>query len=101
MHIISTFVLRYKEVTGGFDLLPKAFLDVLNDSILLNSKVKCIAHSDKGVIVSYQTGQQSSFTDLHADVVLVTTTAKAALFIDFVPPPLHQKDGGTEGSSLR
>lgn len=73
-------------MTGGFDLLPKAFLDVLNDSILLNSKVKCIAHSDKGVIVSYQTGQQSSFTDLHADVVLVTTTAKAALFIDFVPP---------------
>lgn len=85
MYIISTFVLRYEEVTGGFDLLPKAFLAVLNDPILLNSKVKCIAHLDKGVIVSYQTGQQSSFTDLHADVVLVTTTAKAAPFIDFVP----------------
>uniref|UniRef100_A0A8C9XJU3 Amine oxidase domain-containing protein n=1 Tax=Sander lucioperca TaxID=283035 RepID=A0A8C9XJU3_SANLU len=59
----------YYEVTGGSDLLPKAFLN-----------------SNKGVVVSYQTGQQSSLTDLSADVVLVTTTAKAALFIDFDPP---------------
>ncbi|TDG99388.1 hypothetical protein EPR50_G00193810 [Perca flavescens] len=49
-------------------------------------KVKRISQSNRGVIVSYQTGQQSSLTDLSADVVLVTTTAKAALFIDFDPP---------------
>ena len=63
-----------------------AFLDDLDVPILLNSKVKCISQSDKGVTVSYQTDQRSSLTDLHADVVLVTTTAKAALFIDFDPP---------------
>ncbi|XP_044039947.1 L-amino-acid oxidase-like [Siniperca chuatsi] len=76
----------YDEVTGGTDLLAKAFLTVLDDPILLNSKVKHISQSHKGVVVSYQTGQQSSLTDLPADVVLVTTTAKAALFIDFNPP---------------
>ncbi|XP_035850175.1 L-amino-acid oxidase-like [Sander lucioperca] len=76
----------YYEVTGGSDLLPKAFLNVLDVPILLNSKVKRISQSNKGVVVSYQTGQQSSLTDLSADVVLVTTTAKAALFIDFDPP---------------
>uniref|UniRef100_A0A8C9XLT7 Amine oxidase n=1 Tax=Sander lucioperca TaxID=283035 RepID=A0A8C9XLT7_SANLU len=76
----------YYEVTGGSDLLPKAFLNVLDVPILLNSKVKNISQSNKGVVVSYQTGQQSSLTDLFADVVLVTTTAKAALFIDFDPP---------------
>ncbi|KAF1380934.1 hypothetical protein PFLUV_G00169220 [Perca fluviatilis] len=76
----------YYEVTGGSDLLPKAFLNVLDVPILLNSKVKKISQSNRGVIVSYQTGQQSSLTDLSADVVLVTTTAKAALFIDFDPP---------------
>uniref|UniRef100_A0A8D0CRZ6 Amine oxidase n=1 Tax=Sander lucioperca TaxID=283035 RepID=A0A8D0CRZ6_SANLU len=76
----------YDEVTGGSDLLTKAFLTVLDVPIHLNSKVKRISQSDKGVIVSYQTGQQSSLTDLSADVVLVTTTAKAALFIDFDPP---------------
>ncbi|XP_070710446.1 L-amino-acid oxidase-like isoform X2 [Pempheris klunzingeri] len=76
----------YAEVTGGSDLLPKAFLDVLDVPILLNSTVKRISQSDKGVIVSYQIGQQPFLTDLYTDVVLVTTTAKAALFIDFVPP---------------
>ncbi|XP_062300993.1 L-amino-acid oxidase-like [Scomber scombrus] len=76
----------YYEVTGGSDLLPKAFLSVLDVPILLNSKVKHIRQSDKGVIVSYQTGNQFPMTDLHADIVLLTTTAKAALFIDFDPP---------------
>ncbi|XP_054457227.1 L-amino-acid oxidase-like [Anoplopoma fimbria] len=77
---------KYDEVTGGSDLLTKAFLPVLDVPILLNSKVKRISQSDEGVIVSYQTGHQTSLTDLSADTVLVTTTAKAALFMDFDPP---------------
>ncbi|XP_018559753.1 L-amino-acid oxidase [Lates calcarifer] len=77
---------KYDEITGGSDLLPKAFLSVLDGPILLNSKVKCIVRTDKGVSVWYETDQQSALTELVADVVLVTTTAKAALFIDFDPP---------------
>ncbi|XP_026225437.1 L-amino-acid oxidase-like [Anabas testudineus] len=79
---------KYEEVTGGSDLLPTAFLKVLNGPILLNSKVKRISQmpNDKGVIVSYQTENKSSLTNISADIVLVTTTAKAALFIDFDPP---------------
>lgn len=72
-------------MTGGSEHLPKAFLNGLDVPILLNSTVKRISHSDE-VTVSYQRGQQSNFTDLKADFVLVTTTAKAALFIDFDPP---------------
>ncbi|KAK5893096.1 hypothetical protein CgunFtcFv8_006001 [Champsocephalus gunnari] len=75
----------YYEVNGGSDLLTTAFLNVLHVRILLNSKVKRIRQSDQEVIVSYQT-DPGLLTDLHADVVLVTTTAKAALFMDFVPP---------------
>ncbi|KAK2899549.1 hypothetical protein Q8A73_012678 [Channa argus] len=74
----------YMEVAGGSDLLTKAFLKDLHVPILLNSKVKHIIRSPKNVIVSYQREQQSSF--IHADAVLVTTTAKAALFMDFHPP---------------
>ncbi|XP_035850172.1 L-amino-acid oxidase-like isoform X2 [Sander lucioperca] len=78
---------NYTEVTGGSDLLIKAFLNVLEGPILLNSKVKRIrSDKDKGVIVKYQPGQQSRVINLPADVVLVTTTAKAALFMDFDPP---------------
>lgn len=69
------------------DLLLRAFLAVLHEPVLLNSKVKRIIQSDGGVTVSYQKGQQSSVTDLQADAVVVTTTARAALFIDFVPSP--------------
>ncbi|KAI4800453.1 hypothetical protein KUCAC02_009681 [Chaenocephalus aceratus] len=76
----------YYEVTGGSDLLTDAFLNVLHVPILLNSKVKLIRQSERGVIVSYQTDRELPLTDLHADVVLVTTTAKAALFLDFDPP---------------
>uniref|UniRef100_A0AAX7T651 Amine oxidase n=1 Tax=Astatotilapia calliptera TaxID=8154 RepID=A0AAX7T651_ASTCA len=76
----------HHELLVGLIFSPKPFLTVLDIPILLNSRVKRISHSHKGVIVSYQTGQQSSLTDLQADVVLVTTTTKAALFMDFIPP---------------
>ncbi|KAM4611311.1 L-amino-acid oxidase-like [Polymixia lowei] len=75
----------YYEVTGGSDLLPLAFLSFLDATILLNSRVKHISQSDTGVTIFYQSDNQSSLTPLSADFVLVTTTAKAALFIDFHP----------------
>ncbi|XP_078020503.1 L-amino-acid oxidase-like [Epinephelus lanceolatus] len=82
---------EYTEVTGGTDLIPNALLKLLNDcDIHLNSEVNHISHSDEGVTVTYRTGPQS-ITVLPADVVLVTTTAKAALFIDFVPPLSNPK----------
>ncbi|KAK5875445.1 hypothetical protein CesoFtcFv8_026528 [Champsocephalus esox] len=83
--------IKYDEVTGGSDLLTTAFLNVLHVPILFNSKVKRIRQTDRGVIVSYQTDRELPLTDLHADVVLVTTTAKAALFMDFVPPLTKKK----------
>lgn len=85
MTTVDSGCCRYDEITGGMDLLPRAFLTVLQEPVLLNSKVKRIIQSNEGVTVSYQKGQQSSVTDLQADAVVVTTTARAALFIDFVP----------------
>ncbi|KAM3598548.1 uncharacterized protein V6R79_019346 [Siganus canaliculatus] len=78
---------KYDEVTGGSDLLPRAFQDILSPSvpILLNSKVKHIKQSSDGVTVSYKESNDSSLKELHADMVLVTTTAKAALYMDFEP----------------
>lgn len=71
-------------MTGGSDLLPKAFLQALHVPLLLNSKVKHIQQSDRCVTVWYQTAD--ALKSLSADAVLVTTTAKASLFIDFRPP---------------
>ncbi|XP_017292480.1 L-amino-acid oxidase isoform X2 [Kryptolebias marmoratus] len=81
----------YYEVSGGSDLLPKAFLSVLDGPLLLNSKVHRISRSDKGVTVWYESGQHPSLIHIDADVVLVTTTTKAALYMDFDPPLSIQK----------
>ncbi|XP_071382257.1 L-amino-acid oxidase-like [Centroberyx affinis] len=75
----------YYEVTGGFDNLPKAFLEALDATIHLNSPVKRIQHSIDGVTVSYN-DCSSSLTTLEANFVLVTATAKATLLIEFQPP---------------
>uniref|UniRef100_A0A3Q3AWG6 Amine oxidase n=1 Tax=Kryptolebias marmoratus TaxID=37003 RepID=A0A3Q3AWG6_KRYMA len=80
----------YDEITGGTDLLTNAFLSVLDVSLFLSSPVKRIQRSDKGVTLWYETDRGSSLKSLDADVVLVTTTTKAALFID-VDPPLSVK----------
>ncbi|KAM4713884.1 L-amino-acid oxidase-like [Anableps anableps] len=75
----------YYEVKGGTEFLPKAFLNVLNNPVLLNSKVKTIKQSDAGVLVSYQKNEESSLSYIKGDAVLVTTTTKAALYMDFEP----------------
>ncbi|KAM4536254.1 L-amino-acid oxidase-like [Odontesthes bonariensis] len=80
---------KYTEVTGGTELIADGFNEILKDQIKLNSPVKRINQSDSGVKVSYQKDQQ--LLDLDADVVLVTTTTKAALFMDFHPPLSIQK----------
>ncbi|XP_062389813.1 L-amino-acid oxidase-like [Sardina pilchardus] len=76
----------YHQVKGGADLLPRRLAEHLDKSVCLNSKVKRISQAEDGVIVSFQKDEQSTLTDLHADFVLVTATAKAALFMDFNPP---------------
>ncbi|KAM9358727.1 L-amino-acid oxidase [Symphorus nematophorus] len=79
---------EYFEVTDGFDHLPRAFYQLLNATILLNSKVKLINQTGgSNVTVTYQDWRNSgSLTNLTVDYALVTATAKAALFIDFQPP---------------
>ncbi|XP_030193689.1 L-amino-acid oxidase-like isoform X3 [Gadus morhua] len=81
----------YFEVVDGSDRLPQALHRVLLNPAQLNSKVKQITQSDTGVDVYYQKGKESDWTKVSAEAVLVTTTAKAARFIDFVPPLTNSK----------
>ncbi|XP_072547291.1 L-amino-acid oxidase [Salminus brasiliensis] len=78
---------KYYEIPGGMDQIPKTFYDVLNATILLRSKVRRITQTESNVTVSYQDWRNlSTLTNFTFDYVLVTTTAKASLFIDFQPP---------------
>lgn len=80
----------YYEMTNGTDSLPNAFAESLKDVIKLKSKVWRINRTGDGVTVHYK-DQSSSSSMVHADAVLVTTTAKAARFIEFIPPLLTPK----------
>ncbi|XP_056156787.1 L-amino-acid oxidase-like [Lampris incognitus] len=74
----------YHEVTGGSDRLPNAIFKDLSCTTHFNSTVKGISQSDTGVSVTYQTDGQP-MTNLNGDFVLVTSTARATLLIDFQP----------------
>ncbi|KAK5599893.1 hypothetical protein CRENBAI_014211 [Crenichthys baileyi] len=80
---------KYTEVTGGMDLIPTALHKTLKeDTVILNAAVKKISQSKKNntVTVWYQHGKTQSLSSITANAALVTTSAKAALFIDFEPP---------------
>ncbi|XP_047242365.1 L-amino-acid oxidase-like [Girardinichthys multiradiatus] len=76
---------KYYEMTNGTDCLPNAFAQSLKDIILLKSKVRRIIQSEGGVTVQYQKDQVFPLK-IQSDAVLVTTTTKAVLFMDFEPP---------------
>ncbi|XP_067364534.1 L-amino-acid oxidase [Channa argus] len=77
---------EYFEVTDGFEHLPRAFFGVLNATILLNSKVKLISQTGGRNVTVTSQDNSGSLINLTVDYVVVTTTAKATLFIDFQPP---------------
>lgn len=84
--ILAVVVFRYYEITGGFDQLTEAMTNMLNSTIIFNSKVKRITQSDDNVTIAYQDWRNpSSLTNITADYVLVTASAKASLFIEFQP----------------
>ncbi|KAL7831735.1 hypothetical protein AOLI_G00292830 [Acnodon oligacanthus] len=78
---------EYFEVSDGMDHIPRKFYEVLNGTILLNSIVKRISQTSSNVTVSYKDGRNpSTLISRTFDYALVTTTAKASLFMDFQPP---------------
>uniref|UniRef100_A0A3P9LJE1 Amine oxidase n=1 Tax=Oryzias latipes TaxID=8090 RepID=A0A3P9LJE1_ORYLA len=76
----------YDEISGGTDVLATAFLSNLHSTLFLNSKVKRIDHANKGVTVWFSRNRSDCLEYLDADVVLVTPTARATLFMEFDPP---------------
>ncbi|CAM4552856.1 unnamed protein product [Leuciscus chuanchicus] len=60
--------------------------------VLLHSKVQAISRTQDNVTVSYQDWRnRGTMTNITADYVLVTATAKATLLIDFNPPLSAEK----------
>ncbi|XP_026869470.2 L-amino-acid oxidase [Electrophorus electricus] len=83
---------EYFEISGGFDKLPRAFYETLKGTILLKSRVKLVSQTENNVTVSYQDWRNPTVaTNFTFHCALVTTTAKATLFMNFHPPLSPQK----------
>ncbi|TRY84884.1 hypothetical protein DNTS_017998 [Danionella cerebrum] len=82
----------YYEFKGGFQTFTDAFYGVLNSTILQSAKVTSISQTADNVTVTFQDWRnRGALTDITGDYVLVTTTAKAALFTEFTPPLSAEK----------
>lgn len=89
--------ITYHEIIGGSDLLVDAFNSRIRPKIRLNAVVKRINSSNGEVVVSFRKDGLRNLRHLRADAVLVTTTAKAALYLDFHPPLSTQKMAALAG----
>ncbi|NXV21739.1 OXLA oxidase, partial [Cepphus grylle] len=76
----------FDEITGGFDQLPKAFHKALPNVIRFNCTVEKIMTKGNKVHVFYHTPDTLNSSNVTADYVLVTSTARATRHIQFLPP---------------
>uniref|UniRef100_A0A8B9QAH6 Amine oxidase n=1 Tax=Apteryx owenii TaxID=8824 RepID=A0A8B9QAH6_APTOW len=81
----------FDEITGGFDLLPKAFHESLPGVVQLNCTVEKIMTKGNKVRVFYRAPDTLAPSIATADYVLVTSSAKAARHIHFLPPLSPEK----------
>ncbi|NXE57008.1 OXLA oxidase, partial [Casuarius casuarius] len=77
---------RFDEITGGLDLLPKAFHKSLPGVVQLNCTVEKIMTKGNKVRVFYRAPDTLAPSIATADYVLVTSSAKATRHIHFLPP---------------
>ncbi|KAL4647534.1 L-amino-acid oxidase [Arapaima gigas] len=77
----------YSEITDGFDKLLEKFYGLLNCTILFEAPVRAIRQTKRNVTIYFKKKDNQPALDyITADYVLVTSTAKATLFMDFQPP---------------
>ncbi|NWW74232.1 OXLA oxidase, partial [Climacteris rufus] len=76
----------FDEITGGFDQLPRALHRALPGVVRFNCTVEKITTKGDEVRVFYRAPDTLTASAVTADYVLVTSTARAARHIQFVPP---------------
>ncbi|WP_255574136.1 flavin monoamine oxidase family protein [Halobacillus sp. Nhm2S1] len=77
--------LKFYEITGGNDLLPKAFLPELSPHILYKRKVQQIFQEEDGVRVVAINRHTYEYENFKGDYVIVTVPYSVMQFIDIIP----------------
>ncbi|XP_029440365.1 L-amino-acid oxidase [Rhinatrema bivittatum] len=75
---------RYFEIAGGMDSLPRAFYQELHGPVQLRSQALRIEQTARNVTLFYH--HKGQLLSISGDHLLLTTTAKAACMVEFHPP---------------
>ncbi|MFC7443245.1 flavin monoamine oxidase family protein [Laceyella putida] len=77
--------MRFYEITGGFDRLPRAFLPQLKEDILFQQEVrKIIQHDNKVIIRSVHTQTAKPF-EITGDIAIITIPFSVLRFVEVEP----------------
>ncbi|WP_142317357.1 flavin monoamine oxidase family protein [Bacillus sp. AFS017336] len=76
---------KFYEITGGMDLLPKAFLPQLKDNIHLNQKLMKIIQNDKFVTIQTTDNKTSKQFTLNADLAIIAIPFSLLRFVEIEP----------------
>lgn len=77
--------LKFYEITGGNDKLPKAFLPQLTSNIVYKHKVQQIIQDERGVTVNAVNRNTYEYEQFRGDYVVVTVPYSVLQFIDIFP----------------
>ncbi|WP_235822178.1 flavin monoamine oxidase family protein [Gottfriedia luciferensis] len=83
--ITFTTAKKFYEITGGMDLLPKAFLPLLKDNILLNQKLLKIIQNNNSVTIQTLHNKTNEYAIFNADLAIITIPFSLLRFVEIEP----------------
>lgn len=76
---------RFYEITGGMDLLPKAFLAQLKNTIRFNQRIKKITQNPNSVSIYSINPQTFEYSRFTSDLAIITIPFSVLRFVEFEP----------------
>ena len=76
---------RFYEITGGMDLLPRAFLPQLKEVIMLNQKVMKIVQNNNSVTIHSTHQHSSNHFTITGDLAIITIPFSVLRFVNIEP----------------
>ncbi len=76
---------KFYEITGGMDLLPKAFLPQLKDNILLNQKLTKIIQNGNSLTIQTTDNKTANQYTMNADLAIIAIPFSLLRFVEIEP----------------
>ncbi|WP_088012237.1 flavin monoamine oxidase family protein [Gottfriedia acidiceleris] len=76
---------KFYEITGGMDLLPKAFLPQLKDNLILNQKLTKIIQNGNTLTIQTTDNKTSDYYTMNAEIAIIAIPFSLLRFVEIEP----------------